>query len=433
MNSFDFGVSVIEVLNPGGYMKVAKIFFTAGTAAIVVFATPALADTEKFQISGSARVRAEFKDNADFNDTTGDYSDFIGSRFRLGLKVNATSKTSIFLEPQFQKVWGEAEYVPSSATGNTSTNTSGATNDTPLDVHQGYLSYAVNEPLSIIVGRRELIYGDELLVGGVGWSNIGRSFDLIQGVYKHERGSVEIFDATVADRNTSSAGPGDKMLSGIYSSNKIADWMQSADAYVFYNKDAGATPVATTAAYGVRLKSPVGPFDYRAEATFENVKAASSTGERQIDVELGYLIYEPMKVRIAAEYFSATENFDALYPTGHKWLGYADNFGRRNIQGYHARLSIQPTEKVTTTLDYHSFERDSTSSPAYKLNGTTGYGATGDASAIADEIDLVVKYKFDEDLTVETGAARTSPGEYLKQNAGDDISTFYYFQVSTAF
>ncbi|MGE0764365.1 MAG: alginate export family protein [Bdellovibrionales bacterium] len=391
------------------------------------------AQTSRIQVAGSARVRAEFRENTDFNDNADDYIDFIASRFRLDFKVQATEKVNIFLQPQFSKTWGEPEFVPTATDANTPANTSAATNDSPIDVHQGYFGYQANESFLFILGRRELNYGDELLVGGVGWSNVGRSFDLAQAAYKHAYGSMEVFHSSVVDRNTTGAGPGDREFSGVYAANRISENIEHADAYIFYLNDPSTSPKSSTTAYGMRLKSSVGEFDYRAEMTFEDVKAAESTGERQYNFEAGYTFDASKKNRVAVEYFSASGNFDQLFPTGHKWLGYADLFSRRNIEGYHARVSGQILSGLVASFDYYHFERQDTSRSVYKFNGTTAYGATGDSAAIANEYDLVLAYTLDENLTLEGGAARVVSGNYLKDNGGSDEASFYYLQIATSF
>ncbi len=399
---------------------------------LVLAGGPVWAVTDRIEIGGSARVRAEFRDNADFNQATKDYSDNIGSRLRIDAKFKANEKASLFFQPQFTKIWGEPEFVPTGAGANTAMNTSGATHDTGLDIHQGFLSYSTSEELSILLGRKELNYGDELLVGGVGWSHVGRSFDLVLAEYKHQWGRIDGFYSMVVDRNVSSAAAGDRDFSGLYFANRFSDYLSHADFYVFHLNDSGVNPKTSTTAYGLRLKSPVERFDYRVEATLENVKGVGSQDEHQFDVELGYTFLEAAKLRLAVEYFYATANFDQLFPTGHKWLGYADLFSRRNIKGYHARLSGQPTDSLTLALDYHVFERQETSQPAYKFNGTA-YGTTGESSAIATEIDFVVAYKVDDNLTLEGGAARVQPEDYLKDNGGPDQAYFYYLQTTLMF
>jgi hypothetical protein len=54
-----------------------------------------------------------------------------------------------------------------------------------FDLHQGYVNLGnLREfPVTLKVGRRELSYGDERLVGAFDWNNIGRSFDAIKARY----------------------------------------------------------------------------------------------------------------------------------------------------------------------------------------------------------------------------------------------------------
>lgn len=390
------------------------------------------AQDQKFEIGGSARVRSEFRDNSDFSNTTKDYIDFVGSRFRVDMKMRVNERALVFIQPQFTKIWGEPELVPNSTTTNTSTNTGGATNDTPLDIHQAFFSYAQTERFSYTIGRRELNYGDELIVGGVGWSNVGRSFDLLLANFKFNHGTIDAFHSRLVDRNVGASGMGDRDFSGLYSSNRISDWMQASDFYVFYLDDPSSGPAASITAYGLRVKSPIEAFDYRAEVTFENVKAATKSDELQYDVEVGYTVHHGKSVRVACKYFYASDDFDQLFPTGHKWLGYADLISRRNIKGYHGRISAKPLPELTAAFDYHRFQRVETDQGAYRFGGAS-YGSTGTDDLVADEYDLTITYKIDDDVTVEGGAARVFPGNYLKVNGGSDIASFYYLQIGTVF
>lgn len=385
--------------------------------------------TDPFHIGGSARVRTEYKD-----DVMGDYTSSIGSRFRIDLSFQPKENVLIFFQPQFSKIWGKTEYVPSGAAVNTETNTSGNTYDTGLDVHQAYIKYNVNDPLSVTLGRKEISLGDELLIGSVGWSHTGRSFDSAMVDYSLSYGLLSAIFSSVKDTNTASPGPGEKKISGVYSSNKVSEKIQNLDLYALYVSDSTVSPTAHTSAYGLRVKSPIEKFDYRGEYTFENVKSTTSdSDEHQLDIELGYLVHSASKSRVSAEYFAASENYDQLFPTGHKWLGYADLFGRRNIKGYRLGGSTQLAENFKCSLDYHSFQRVDSASSAYKLNGTTGYGTSGSSSDIGSEIDLTLSYRLKSDVTVDGGAAHIDAGDYMKDNGSKNTGYFYYLQVATLF
>ena len=153
----------------------------------------AKAESSNFQIKGSARARVEVRNNSDFNKNVSDYTDFTGSRFRLDMSFKQSEKTIVFFQPQFTKIWGQTEFVPNGTSSSTEKETSGVLNDTSLDVHQAYLKYNFNDNFAFTAGRKELNYGDQLLLGGVGWSNQGRSFDLIQFHQKWEHVLHQVF------------------------------------------------------------------------------------------------------------------------------------------------------------------------------------------------------------------------------------------------
>ena len=368
--------------------------------AVLAMSLGASAEPVQTEVSGSARVRTEFRNNTESSDLT-------GSRIRAEFKIKANEKTHLFLQPQFTKLWGEPEGAAS---------TSGAVHDTEIDLHQGYLTYLIDETFSFRLGRSELNYGDQLLVGGVGWSHTGRSFDLALARFQKSHGSVEIFNSKLVDRNLTTAGPGDRNFSGIYSSYELGSWAKAFDLYAFLLEDRGADPALKTAAYGTRLKSEWNGFDLRLEATFETVEAGSQQDEHQVDIEIGHRWSNAsIQPRLSAEYFQASEDFDQLFPTGHKWLGIADLFTRKNIKGYRLGLSSLPVENLSVALDYHFFQRES-----------------ADAD-VASEFDLVLGRKFKGDLSVEAGAAYVLPASDLKAAGFSDPSTFFYFQVATHF
>lgn len=268
-------------------------------------------------------------------------------------------------------------------------------------------------------------------MGPLGWSNVGRAFDLVAVNAGYAVGGVEIFTAKIKDENATMAGAGDRDFSGVYSANSLGDGLKEADLYFFLSEDATVATVVRTHAYGVRLKSPVGRFDYRVEGTFESVvNSTTHSDEHQYDVEAGFQVVD--QIRLSTEYFHATAHFDSLYPTGHKWLGHADLFSRRNVEGYRAGLSSRLSEKWSASLDYHKFFRAESKSPAYKLSGAA-YGSIGPDRDMAAEVDLVVSYKFDQQTAFEVGAARAEPGDYLRANGMPDGATFYYLQAATKF
>ena len=113
----------------------------------------------------SAEIRPRFNiDNRDFNSNTKSHS-YTEMRSRLGADFNAFENLNMFVQVQDSRIWG--------------TEPSTLTNTSNVDLHQAYfqLSDFFKLPLDLKVGRMEVKYGPERLIGAVGWSNVGRSFD----------------------------------------------------------------------------------------------------------------------------------------------------------------------------------------------------------------------------------------------------------------
>jgi len=372
----------------------------------------------------------EAKNNNDFSDTTKDYTDSTGSRFRLNFEFTPREDLKVFFQPQFTKVWGQQELNLTSATPTASaSDSSGALNDTGLDVHQAFMKYSAADGLDFTLGRSELIYGDELVIGAVGWSNVGRAFDLAMASWTCDHGKFDFFTANLVDANISTSGSGEKEFSGIYFTAKTSGMLTAADLYVLQLDDATTAPHSAVTSYGGRAKASHEGADLRIEVTAQN----SQNNGSQFDAEAGYMVLPSSKVRAAVEYFQSSADYAQLFPTAHKWLGIADLFGRRNIKGYRAGLSGSPYADLTLKLDYHVFQRTDVNAQAYALNGTSGYGTIGDDSAIANEWDLVAIYKVNDQLNLEAGYAQASPDDYLKANSKNDSASFYYLQVATQF
>lgn len=398
---------------------------------VILMTSHANAESTPFEMAGSVRVRAESKTNADFLESAADDTHFTASRFRFDMKWKPKEEVTVLFQPQFSKVWGDQKIVPATATTNQTLDTSGAVNDTGLDIHQAYLRLRVLETAFLTLGRKELNYGDQLLLGGVGWSNVGRSFDAGLLTAELPAGSIDLILAKVRETSAQGVDKGDKDLSGLYWNHRLSESVQHLDVYALLSQDHPGD--SSTTATGLRLKSPIGAFDYRLEYTSQTVRSGSnSVSAAQSDMEIGYRPMESSKLRVAAEHFRADANFDQLYPTGHKWLGYADLFSRRNIGGTRFGLSGSVSASWDFELSYHDFRRVDSSAPAYKFSGST-YGASGTDEAIATEIDVILKTRLPGETALEFGFARCSPGGYLKENGAEDPTQFAYASVLVDF
>lgn len=403
-----------------------------------------------FSISGSGFYRYETKKEADYNNLADDNRQSSQTRIDLAIKANLTENYGyVYFAPQFSKISGQDEMVLTSTTPTASSQqTSGATYDPKLNIHQAF--FAINptqqKNITLFAGRQELSYGDQLIVGAVPWSRIGRSFDLVKARYiLNESFSADLFTAKLQENNFIGTSSGNKAddsdLHGLYILGDLGSYAKNVDLYFLKKNDftSAGNPFLETSALGLRAKSKISDtsFDYRTEITSENTTIATSgeksKSEYQYDIEVGYT-HSYHNSRLAFEYFDSSKNYDQLFPTGHKYLGYADQFSRRNITGYAAHLSSELRDNLSLAADYHIFNRHDTSSPAYNFNGASN-GAVGTNKKIAKELDLVATYNFTSTLQVSLGYSWVMPDTYIKDQAASNSETteFSYMQLMAKF
>ena len=311
--------------------------------------------------------------------------DWVRYRFNLGLTTTPIAlkdETSLTfkLTPQMGGFW----------------NVGGdSTEDPALGLHEGYMKLKSGK-WSLEAGRFEMAYGDELVIGPVGWNHIGRAFD---GARFHHMlpndAWIDVF-ATQLDEGTVTGVTGDELAAGdryflgVYAGlgNLIAKGMD-LDVYLFdLRYPTYSVTVADVTAtqnggdeltLGLRAKGKVSLLDYRLEAGYQlgssAVMGVDTTplgrAGMQADVELGVNIDALKGIRVGLEGFYASgdntdttdvnEAWNPLFPTAHKWLGLMDYVdskgGRSNIMGGAFHLKVGILEPLALVLDAHSFSR----------------------------------------------------------------------------
>jgi hypothetical protein len=391
------------------------------------------ANAVSVDINGMGRVRSEITNNTDFNSDTSDKMNSTIYRFQVGLKIrkDENSKASVYLQPRFSKVAGD--------TMSGTTVSSGSLNsETSFDAHQAFISYKINSNTELIVGRQELKYGDQLLVGSVDWHNIGRAFDGIKMSYNSAWGKTDLFSMTVKEESPYTTADRDYNFNGLYHAMELES-IKNLDLYLLSKEDLSGATTNTKKivnALGLRIKSNIEQFDYRLEFTSEKVYKYSTSkadykdySASQFDLELGYLLGS---VRLAAGIANASEHFDQLYPTGHKWLGYADFYKRQNIIQKKILVNYKMNSKTNINLHFHQFEIAETSDTtnAYRWSGPT---ISNNKKELGEEIDLVISHKLSSDLEILFKQAYFTPGAHYKDSGFDTAASESYLQLQTNF
>jgi hypothetical protein len=344
-------------------------------------------------------------------------------RARTDLTFSSNKNLDFNLSPQATKGFGADD-----SNGNT---TSGSTTHSELYFYQANIDYKIMPGLSAKIGRQEIAYGEHLIIGSLPWANNARSFDAIKFHYKYWRGWTDLFYSKISDNASTLSATDDVNLVTLYNSMSFNKNLKALDIYYIHQNDDRTTQLEINSV-GLRAKGSFGALFYRTENTFQS---GSSLGDDayQYDIELGGKL---MGISLSAEYALAGKDYRQLYPTTHKFLGIADVLGRRNIQQYAFHLKGDITSWLTAKVDYHIFTRDVKTESAYKLDGTSAWGTTGNSDEIGDEIDAVLILKTGDNLNLQLGGGWFSPGKYMKDNDfnnKDKTVKFTYAQLNAKF
>lgn len=451
-----------------------------------------------WDIGGALRWRYELKENGmglppanDFRRhttaTTRNDNDYFSAKVLA--RIGYTDKWwSAYVEGRSSETWGDdrsptgAGAVPGPGGGG------GPEADGPVDLHQAYFTLGNHKefPLSLKVGRQELSYGDERLVGAFAWNNIGRVFDAAKVRWQNPWFAVEAFTGKLVlpDDNEFNTWNDYNVFSGLHLTTKKIPKNTSEFFFFARNDDVGSAtadpgavlPFQTAApasrdvyTLGARFKSnpgELGNFDYTVEGALQFGTWKQTLASPTIDHEAcafmanaGYTFADTVGTpRVALEYAFGSgdgnpadnkhETFENLYPTNHKFYGYMDFFSWQNLHDVRAIFSIKPTPKLSLALEGHLFWLADTADNLYNAGGVargagpttgTGFGRNpGYSSEVGAEIDLVAGYAVNKFMALEAGYGHFFVGDYIKQTwsgpgFGSKDADWFYVQTVIRF
>lgn len=389
-------------------------------------------------LSGEARLRPEYRDDADLDEDEDDDTRLGLMRLRLGLDVTFREAYRLFVQAQDARVAGEE--------GATTTN------EKNLDLHQGYLELKPTRSrrLSFRLGRQELSYGDERIVGAFGWDNIGRSFDAAKARYERGGFRVDGFAARVTSRPGGAATTGSDLY-GVYAHRTRRPGAEY-EAYLLSFQDAVRAPGETgepgdTAIHGlgVRIKETLGPFDGVMEGMIQTGRSRGDDhAARAFGAQAGWTIGATTRTRLFAGYDFATGDEDPLdgdageffnfFPTNHLHYGYADYEGWRNLRSPWGGVSVTRGMHFARAA-FHRFLLEEEAGPWKSAGGAVlGFDPAGASGTnVGGEADLTYRLTLPQSCWVEAGVSRFAPSRFARATRGDDPSWWGYLMLTWRF
>ncbi|HEX4646713.1 MAG TPA: alginate export family protein [Verrucomicrobiae bacterium] len=357
-----------------------------------------------------------------------------------------------------------------------------------IDLHQAFLTIGNQKefPLSLKVGRQEMTYGEERLIGTFAWNNIGRTFDAAKLRWQNEWFGADFFVShpVIPEDGRFDVDNRYDYFSGVYANTaKIPKTI--LEAYLLArNSSPKAISAVTSPEFpqpsardvytaGGRVKSKpgeIGNWDYTVEGAYQfgdfrdNRLGVSSARLRQdafmAIVQGGYTFTNLWsKPRLGFEYTYSSgdgnpndgkhETFDNLFPTNHRFYGYMDFISLQNIQDARGILQLRPHPRVSVALEGHGFWLADTHDNLYTAAGTprggiaatpgNNYGINPNYGRfVGTELDLIAGVAVTRFAQLEAGYGHFFVGDYIRESlaaptVGSKDANYVYVQATINF
>jgi len=391
-------------------MKTFPILFAL--ALFLSTAGPALADeappVPTFTFSLQERARLDWTPDFDWDaSTAGSWS--IGNRARVGVKA-ALGPVSAFVQIQDVRRWG-SEFNPANQGEGTLFDWSAD----GLDVHQAYGALTSPFGLELRIGRQEINWQGQRLIGAVGWTHQGRSFDAVRLRWDGTPAGAEFFYALLLDRPVSAEDDGrpleDTHLLAVRGGPRVAKAL-TLDGLAIVRIDTAASEVLGT--FGAHAKGEVGPLRYEIEGYGQaGTRGASTVAAYLFGVRAGAAVPEAAHMYVGGGFDlvsgdpdptdDAIHTFDTLYATNHKFYGHADRYlalpkhtaGQGLVDGLFS-WRVKPVDGLAVKVDVHAF-----AAPA---------PADADRAFAGVETDVELKVTPIKNFSVSAGVWIYAPG-----------------------
>jgi hypothetical protein len=391
-------------------------------------------------VSGQIRLRSELDDRGVLSDRSV-LVHLLRSRIRATIRPLAG--ITVLAEIQDARYWGQAD--PALGRGTTDADADG------LDMHQAWaqIDSVLGLPLSLRVGRQEMSFANERLVGVSNWNNTGRSFDAVRATVAGDSLSVDLFASRLS---AASAGPtASQDFYGVWGS-----WRPTTGLSVdlFGLRDDNTTPIiagadsgsAMLARYtvGTCVRVSAEPLDAELEGALQSGDASltDSTSLREIrafmaSATVGVTLLPESKTRVYAlatllsgdgdRTDDRTEDFNTLFGTNHRVYGHLDivpeAFGTpEGLVDISSGVTSSPARGLRLQLEGHLLKLQRPGAGRPTIGDTYG-----------TEVDLNAWWRANRSFELSGGAGIFKPGEVIAPRFADGDDPRFWAYLSGQF
>lgn len=414
-------------------------------------------------VGGQYFARSEIRTNVDFRNQAEDHTIGLDHRARLTVRASAKERIGVVVDFQDARAWGtEASTVAGTALSGSQTGLpSGPMATTGL--HQGYVDVKAADFLDVRVGRQELSYGEDRLIGNLDWPQSARSFD---GLFLRFTGSPSItldafgmmlrppgfitgVDATGAPTGGRYHNSG-SYFAGLYGRGRFGK--AGIDIYGLGLLEDPATNTTGSRrdnnrfTVGGRIFGTLGGLALVGEGAFQTGKvglAGDALVAGAVAAKATYTLDMDGKPYIMGEFSAASGDgdptdgteytFHQLFPTGHAHLGYMDYVGWQNVVAGRGTIGFRPMG-AHVWLDVHHFRSWDPKGAWYNAGGAIflAADATRTSGNMGTEINFNVTIPIIANVAVAGNFSTFLPGMEAKAK-GVDPSFWGFLSVRSQF
>ncbi len=403
----------------------SKLPFLAATAALAGLAplsaqdggTPVTAKggIDALTIDGQLRFRADQRDP--ISPVTGMEADSSQSaRFRLGIGAQLDANNSAYLQLQETvNMAGDGQGVAAAGS-----------------VHQAYgRMNNLFDAVDVQIGRFEMKYGNQRMVSPLDWSNVGRAWDGLRVGHTVENYRFDVFTTQPVAGQGAPAGATNREFHGLYFEYDMEQFR--LDLYGFHRRNGVAWADDT---FGFLLEGDYDELGWEIEFATQTgdhgaMEAAGQAFAILVDYDLGGGITVGGGLEHASGADGTDDRFVPLFHFGHFYNGHQDIVTWSNLNDLVLKTKFPINESWNLHGDLHLLSK-AEDTDAVQFGGGAG-GATsaaGNDSDIGTEIDLYLKGKLANNVSVWTGVSSFTAGDAIA--TGDD-QLWAFFQVVFGF
>ena len=381
------------------HLKIYKLFILI---VWVTIAIPAIGYAQ-LTLDGQYRPRTEIRDGYQILSSSEDKPAFFTSqRTRLALTYEQ-QKYRFKISGQDVRTWGEV----------------GQLDDTPsVNIYEAWAQLMIAEEWTLQLGRQELVYDDQRLLGSVNWAQQGRTHDAIRIKYRNRSAGF------MADIGGAYNQEGQKLLGNHYALDNY-----KVLSYLWIKKTVGSlTGSAILLTDGFEISSGAvnyrytygGNLNYLAsplklsgtvylqqgdDRMRRNISAYMLGGKASYNIGNWLLTggYDYLSGGKFDDQNSGRHAFNTLYATGHKFNGHMDYFTNipadtrgGGLQDWYFKAGYELNNKANANLTYHHFSLAHSVANPLESNSPLGRN-------LASELDFSLTYSFSEEITFRAG------------------------------